>query len=76
VEIADTTGTPVVSVGVPIADLTQNTIVTPSSASLTFTTYSWQGQLGMSQGLQILKTGASCTTATSLNYRITYTLNN
>ena len=76
VQITDTAGTPIVSFSVPIATLTQNTIVTPASSNITFTTYAWQGQLTASKGLQVNKTGGTCDTATSLNYRISYTINN
>lgn len=74
VQIVDTTGTPVVSVGIPIAVLTQNTIVGPGASGVVFTTYSWQGALTASQGLKINQTGSACATATSLNYRISYTI--
>lgn len=75
VQVVDTAGTPIVSVGFPIAILTQNTIASVSGSGVVFTTFSWQGGLTASKGLAINKTGSSCTTATSLNYRIMYKRN-
>jgi hypothetical protein len=66
-----------VSFAVPVATLTQNTIVTPSSANVTFTQYAWAGKMGAGLHITLGKTGgSSCATATSLNYSISYTVNN
>jgi hypothetical protein len=65
-----------VSFAVPVATLTQNTIVTPASANITFTQYGWAGKMGNGLHVTIGKTGSSCTTATSMNYQVSYTINN
>lgn len=74
IQVDDTTGTPVVGVSVAVAGLTQNTIVTEATATnVTLTTF--LTALTANKGLQIIKTGSSCTTLTSLNYRVLYTVN-
>lgn len=77
IQVDDTTGTPVVGVSVTVAALTQNTMVTtdtaPAAGAWTYTTF--LTALTANQGLQIIKTGSACTTLTSLNYRVFYTIN-
>lgn len=74
VQVDDTAGTPTVGISAPIAALTSGAIVTEmTGASITFTTF--LSALTANQGLQILKTGSSCTGPTSLSYRVYYTIN-
>lgn len=74
IQVADTTGTPVVGVSVAVAGLTSGTIVTEATASnVTLTTF--LTALTANQGLQIIKTGGSCTTLVTMNYRVFYKIN-
>lgn len=70
IQVADSAGT--VGVSVAIAGLTQNTVVTEATASnVTLTTF--LSGLTAGKGLVLQKTGSSCATLTSLNYRVLYT---
>jgi hypothetical protein len=75
IQIDDTAGTPVVGLSWTVAALTSGTFVTsdtaPAAGALTATTF--LTALTTGQGLQILKTGGSCTTLTSMNYRVLFT---
>ena len=75
IQVDDTAGTPIVGVSVPQASLTQNTFISETAAGNTLTTFAWQGALTSGQGIQILKTGSSCATATSINYKVGYQIN-
>lgn len=74
VQIDDTTGTPVVGVSVTAGTLMSGVIVNEATSSgVTLTTF--LNPLTIGQGLQLLSTGSTCTTATSINYRVFYTIN-
>lgn len=73
VEITDQLG--FVAASATAGALTQNTVVTESTASgVTLTNFA-PTALSASQGLQVMKTGSSCTTATSFNVIVYYTIN-
>lgn len=74
VQVTDTTGTPVVATSTTAATLTSGTVVTESTASgVTLTTFGTA--LTANQGLQVIKTGSSCTTATGIEFIVMYSIN-
>lgn len=75
VEVADTAGSPVVGISAAIAALTQNTIVNEATASGVTVTTIAPTALTAAKGIQVLKTGSACTTATSFNVIVFYTIN-
>jgi hypothetical protein len=76
VEIADTAGTPIVAMSAAVAALTQNTRVSEATAAATVTTTAFAPTaLTASQGIQVLSTGSACTTATSFNVIVFFTIN-
>lgn len=76
VEIADTAGTPIVSMSAAVAALTQNTRVSEATAAASVTTTAFAPTaLTASKGIQILQTGSACTTATSFNVIVFFTIN-
>jgi hypothetical protein len=75
VEVTDTAASPIVGVSFTVAILTSGAIVNEASGSgVTVTTFA-PTALTASRGLQIIKTGSACTTATSFNVIVTYTIN-
>ena len=73
VEITDQLG--FVAASATAAALTQNTVVTEATASgVTLTNFA-PTALSASQGMKVVKTGSSCTTATSFNVIVYYTIN-
>lgn len=76
VELADTAGSPVVIMSEAVAGLPVNQGIDPGSSvsNLTFGA-GWLTGLTTSQGIQILKTGSSCTTATSFVATVDYLIN-
>ena len=74
VVVEDTTGSPVASITANIAQLTQNTVVTESTASVVIGTFGVTS-LTANQGLQVAKTGGTCDTATSVWVVVFYKIN-
>ena len=75
-EIADTAGTPIVAMSAAIAAATQNTRVTEATAAASVTTTTFAPTaLTAGKGLQILKTGSSCTGPTSFNVIVFFSIN-
>lgn len=75
VQIDDTAGTPIVGVSAAIAALTQDTVVNEATASGVTVTTLAPTAFTASQGIQVIKTGSACTTATSFNVIVFYTIN-
>lgn len=72
VDIADTTGTPVVAVACAAAGLTQNAVLDFRAASNVTLTTKLGDPLTVDQGLQIIKAGSNLATATSVDYVVFY----
>jgi hypothetical protein len=71
VDIADTTGTPVVAVAGAAAGLTENAQLDfDAAANVTRTTY--RTPLTVNEGLQIIKAGSDVATAVSVDYYVEY----
>jgi hypothetical protein len=76
VEVADTSGSPVVAMSSTVAGLSQNTRVTEASAATIAVTNAFAPTaLTANQGIQVLSTGSACTTATSFNVVVFFTIN-
>ena len=75
VELTDTAGSPVLIASEAVAGLPQNQGVNETS-SVTYLTFGagWLAPLTISKGIQILKTGSACTTATSFVASVFYTI--
>lgn len=72
--LQDTAGSPVNALTFPVADLTSGAVVAPFSASVTMGAGFGPAGLTAAKGLDIAKTGSSCTTATSFKYVVSYTV--
>lgn len=76
VEVADTAASPVVAMSSTVAGLTQNTRVTEASAATIAVTSAFAPTaLTAGKGIQVLSTGSACTTATSFNVVVFFTIN-
>jgi hypothetical protein len=76
VEVADTAASPIVAMSSTVAGLTQNTRVTESSAAtIAVTTAFAPTALTAGKGIQVLSTCSACTTATSFNVVVFFTIN-
>jgi hypothetical protein len=76
VEVTDTATVPIVAMSATVAGLTQNTRVTESSAAtVAVTTAFAPTALTANQGIQVIQTGSACTTATSFNIVVDFTIN-
>ena len=75
VNIDDTAGTPLVVAAVAVAALASNAVVNEATASgVTLTTFAPTAATA-SKGLQVIKVGSACTTATSFNVTVFFTIN-
>lgn len=72
VDIADTTGTPVVAAACAAAGLTQNAVLDFRAAANVTLTTALGVPLTVNQGLQIIKAGSDVATATSVDYVVFY----
>jgi hypothetical protein len=70
VVVEDTSTAPNIVESIPAATLTSGTWIGESGANITFTHF--LTPLPVGQGLVLISTGSTCTTMTSLNYRILY----
>lgn len=75
VQVTDTAGTPIVGISAAVAALTQNTIVSEYTPTTVTVTTIAPNALTASKGIQVIKTGSACTTATSFNVIVQYTIN-
>ena len=74
VNISDTTGTPVNAAAVAVAALTSGTPVDEAIANVTLTAFA-PTALTASQGIQVRHVGSACTTSTSFNVIVFFTIN-
>jgi len=74
VNISDTTGTPVNAAAVAVAALTSGTPVDETISGVTLTAFA-PTALTANQGIQIRKVGSACTTSTSFNVVVFFTIN-
>lgn len=74
VNISDTTGTPVNAAAVAIAALTSGTPVDETITGVTLTAFA-PTALTASQGIQVRHVGSACTTSTSFNVVVFFTIN-
>lgn len=74
VNISDTTGTPVNAAAVAVAALTSGTPVDETITGVTLTAFA-PTALTASQGIQVRHLGSACTTATSFNVIVYFTIN-
>lgn len=74
VNISDTTGTPVNAAAVAVAALTSGTPVDETITGVTLTAFA-PTALTLSQGIQVRHVGSACTTSTSFNVIVFFTIN-
>jgi hypothetical protein len=74
VNISDTTGTPVNAAAVAIAALTSGVPVDETITGVTLTAFA-PTALTASQGIQVRHVGSACTTSTSFNVTVFFTIN-
>jgi hypothetical protein len=74
VNISDTTGTPVNAAAVAIAALTSGTPVDETISGVTLTAFA-PTALTANQGIQVRHVGSACTTSTSFNVVVFFTIN-
>ncbi len=71
VDLKDTAGTPITIATVAQTNLTENTLLIPTSTGVTLGA-GWNADLTAEKGIQLTKTGSAVGTATHIEYCVVY----